>query len=129
MSDEKKLRRAQRFFAEHAGGVVGERAAGALALARAEAWLDENSDRVAVIWEYDEEPWESDDGYQPREVLGCMIVAFPPGYLEGLGYGRDPRARDGEILASLWGIADPDRNYQRVVAAELALEARQAWSR
>lgn len=32
---------------------------------------------------------------------------------------RDAR---GEIVASLWGIIDPDRNYRRVIQAELASE-------
>lgn len=42
----------------------------------------------------------------PDEVLSCVLV--------------DSR---GQHLASLWGIADPDRNYRRVIEAELTMEA------
>jgi hypothetical protein len=63
-------------------------------------------------WELDECPdlsWMSDDERQQgHEVLCCRIV--------------DPE-NQRYSLASLCGIADPDRNYRRVVEAELAAEA------
>ena len=60
-------------------------------------------------WEWDENPdlsWMSDEEReQDHEVLCCRLV--------------DPEdARHS--LASLCGITDPDRNYGRVVEAELA---------
>lgn len=57
-------------------------------------------------WRDDEEPWDpGDTNYVPREVLG--IIAY------------DER---GEVYSSVWGIADPDRDYQRYMEAELAYE-------
>ena len=41
-----------------------------------------------------------------HEVLGCVL-----------------RDADGNVLASLWGVSDPDSAYQRVVEAEIAAEA------
>lgn len=99
-----KLKKAYEFFKKHAGGRQGHNAADCLALARAEAaaealgWDSE--------WENDDLPWESDDDYEPSEVLGCVL-----------------KDADGEVLESLWAIADPTREYARVVEAELALEA------
>lgn len=100
--------RAYRFFFEHAGYVVGQRAQCALALARAEQhardndwtgdWVDD--DCADLSWMSDE------DQRQPHEVLGCIL--------------RDP---SGHVLGSLWGITDPDRAYMRVIEAELASEA------
>ena len=63
-------------------------------------------------WEFDECPdlsWMSDDERQQgHEVLCCRVV--DPG---------NPRYS----VASLCGITDPDRNYRRVIEAELAVEA------
>jgi hypothetical protein len=58
-------------------------------------------------WEWDDLPWDPGDmaGPPPKEVLGCVM--------------KDPKGREVE---SLWGIGDPDRNYRRVVEAELASE-------
>ena len=101
------LRTAYRFFHANMGGIVGQRALGAISLARAEehasahGWYSE--------WKYDEyghqEYWE-ESGYIPEEVLACIL------YDEA-----------GNVLDSLWGIGDPDRSYRRVVEAELASEA------
>lgn len=41
-----------------------------------------------------------------HETLGCVL-----------------KDEDGDVLASLWGICEPSREYRRVVAAELALES------
>lgn len=101
------LRRAFKFFHANAGYIVGERAKGAISLARAE---QEASSRG---WNYEWKPdeigaqeWYCQCGCVPEEVLGCIL-----------------RDEEGNILASLWGIGDPDRNYRRVVEAELASEA------
>lgn len=100
--------RAYRFFFANAGYIVGHRAECALGLARAEQhardndwqpeWVDD--DCADLSWMSDEEQ------RQPHEVLGCIL--------------RDPA---GHVLGSLWGITDPDHDYMRVVAAELAGEA------
>lgn len=102
------------FFYKHAGSsyrpgketkAQGKRR-GAIALARAEAEASSRGWRVE--WEGDPEPYEMGDAEteEPNEVLGAVL-----------------RDEDGHNLASLWGIGDPDRNYRRVVEAELALEA------
>lgn len=92
------------FFKANAGYIVGEKAQGALALAKAE----EAADRLGwtVAWEPDDLPWDGDDGYEPNEVL-CAVL-------------KDAR---GKVRASLCGIADPDTKYARVIEAELAAEA------
>lgn len=98
-----KLKKAYEFFRKHAGYVVGKSAAGALALARAEAaacalgW--------EVEWEHDGFEWDG-EGDAPEEVLAAVL-----------------KDEDGNVLEVLGGIGDPDRNYARVVEAELALEA------
>lgn len=65
-------------------------------------------------WEYDLEGYHgcdcgSDDCACPtgaeHEVLGCIM-----------------RNADGEVIASLWGICQPSREYARVIMAELASE-------
>lgn len=93
-------------YARRAGETVSEaKKRGAVALARAEAEAAARGWRVE--WEGDPEPYDAGDSdYEPREVLGAVL-----------------RDLDGHVLASLWGIADPTREYGRVVEAELALEA------
>ena len=101
------LRRAFQFFHANAGYIVGRAAECALSLARAEQ--EASSRGWDYEWKYDElglQEWYCEGGYVPEEVLGCIL--------------RDEK---GNVLASLWGIGDPDRNYRRVVEAELACEA------
>jgi hypothetical protein len=59
--------------------------------------------------------WVDDDAADPswvqpgsgvNEVLGCVV-----------------KDRHGDVLASLWGITDPDNAYCREVEADLAAEA------
>ena len=117
-------RQSFRFFFEHAGYVVGERAIGALALARAEAKAKQ--DGVHFDWQEDcdvdlgdHEVWCSDERanrQHDHEVLYC--VAYKDCYCKNAAHKPH---RD--IVASLSGIIDPDRNYRRIVEAELALEA------
>jgi hypothetical protein len=99
--------RAYRFFFEHAGYIVGQRAMCALSLARAEQHARDND--WEAEWVADDCPdlsWMSDEErIQSHEVLGCIL-----------------RDAHGNVLGSLWGITDPDNAYMRVVAAELATE-------
>ncbi len=98
-------RNAYQFFRAHAGGWVGHNAETAANLARAEAAAQRMGWQYR--WEADDEPYETDiPGDEPSEVLGCVLTD-----------GR------GEVLASLWGIGDPDPTYMRIVHAELASEA------
>jgi hypothetical protein len=106
----KRTQAAYEFFREHAGYVVGQNAKGALALAKAEEWAREND--VTFDWTDDPEPdlsWcECADGSvrHEHEVLNCLAT------------GPD------DFSASLCGITDADRDYCRVVEAELASELR-----
>lgn len=99
-------RRRMKFFREHAGGVVGESAKGALALSRAEDWASAKG--VTFSWEPEtdvDDSWMTpEDRRRPHEVY--VAIARHP---------------DGRV-ASLGNIFDPDSAYQRVVNAELALE-------
>jgi hypothetical protein len=100
--------RPYRFFFANAGYIVGQRAQGALSLARAEQHATDND--WSAAWEWDECPdlsWLSErELKQDHEVLCCVL-----------------KDGDGNVLASLCGITDPDSNYRRVVEAELASEA------
>lgn len=102
------LRRAYRFFFENAGYIVGQRAVCALQLARAEEYASDNDwEAECVDDDCPDLSWMSDDERElPHEVLGCVL-----------------KDADGNVLASLWGITDPDVGYMRVVRAELASEA------
>src|ERR1039457_1390533 len=104
-----KLECAFHFFFENAGYIVGQRAACALSLARAEQYAEDNAWRAE--WVNDDCPdlsrMSDDEQQQPHEVLGCVL--------------KDPA---GNVLGSLWGIVDVDHNYGRVIEAELAAEAK-----
>jgi len=103
------------FFRKHAGYAVraGESKAraktrGAQALARAEAEAEARG--WTVEWEHDPEEWQGDDE-RPFEVLTAVL-----------------RDANGDVLASLGGIGmtgnrKTDRDYGRVIEAELAAEA------
>jgi hypothetical protein len=107
------LKKRYTFFKENAGGRVGHAAEDSFNLARAE--------RIAetLEWEFEwldeEEDWEEFLGDVPREDVSrieyCVL-----------------KDAEGKVLGSLGGImfgydADHNRNYPRVVEAELALEA------
>jgi len=77
---------------------------GARNLADAEAWA--RTVGMTFVWEDDDIPWDGDSD-SPREMLGCIA-----------------RWRDGSTAASLWGLADPNADYVRVVESELSMEAR-----
>lgn len=112
---KKRLRTmsAMKFFRQHGGSVVGRNAEVALVLARAEQYAKQHGWRV--IWSDDPDPdlsWASEaERENIREVMIATLVddQEPP--------------RGPNVLASLGGIVDPDRDYMRVVEAELAAEA------
>lgn len=112
-------RQAIEFFAKHAGYCVPPgRMACAKHLAQAEQLA--NDKQWMFSWEPDTDDYEGSLGDHEywcekeqrgiphqHEVYYCQLWA-----------------NDGNtMLASLCGILDPDRNYRRVVEAELALEA------
>lgn len=113
-------RRAFRFFLNKAGYCTPPgRAACALSLARAEAIAEERG--WTAEWFHDEDGdlgdhdfWCRKDCGKSHEIKVCLL-----------------RDEDGKVLASLCGIIDADRDYRRVVEAELADEAlyeeRKAW--
>lgn len=129
------LRRSFRFFLAHGGGIVGQHAQSALALARAEQWAKDSGvafdvrddderaychcgDPTCKYREPDasESPkrWNTSN-YREWDTVGVMAVRPCE------DHGTDcPHA---EHLGSLWGIMDPSPEYLRVVKAELALEA------
>jgi len=102
MATSREMRRRYDFFKEHAGYVVGRRAAGALDLARAEDYASAHG------WYTTWEPDADGDPSSPdvREIEVAVL-----------------HDEDGEVLAALGGIEDADHNYRRVVEAELAQEA------
>lgn len=103
----KHTRRAFRFFHENAGYVLGERAIGALALARAEDWA--HGAGLEYVWEYSVDPDTSWMDARQRECSNEFTDCVA--YL------------DGVPVASLHEIYNADATYRRVVEAELALEA------
>jgi hypothetical protein len=125
------LRSAFQFFFSHAGYCVGSRAAGALNLARAEAWAEDNG--YTFVWESDDDPELGDHAYwcaaARRDKAGYDIDGEPiPSYSRSRECdGHEAlvcvmRDADGAVVQSLCGILDPDRAYGRVIEAELALE-------
>ena len=103
----KALERSYRFFRDTgAPGIVGESAKGAWDLARAE--LESASRGWYCEWEDDPEGVDTLGDIDPEdvsEILTCVLYD-----------------QNGELLTSLGGIVDPDRDYARVVEAELALD-------
>ena len=68
-----------------------------------------------VTWEDDPEGWDSLGDIDPKTVREVLIAIL--------------RDEDYVVLAALGAIVDPDRDYARVVEAELAFEAldREGW--
>ncbi len=99
--------RAIAFFRKNAGGVVGREDESARALAHAEQ--EATARGWYVEWFDDPEGWDSLGDIDPETVKEVLYAVL--------------KDENGEVLASLGSIADPDRTYGRVVEAELALEA------
>lgn len=100
------LLQAFRFFSANACYIVGENARGALALARAEAHAQANDWYYEWVYDVDADLSWLEEGQTVDEVLGCIL-----------------KDSQGNVYGSLWGITDPDRDYRRVIEAELALDA------
>lgn len=129
-------RRAFQFFAEHAGGIVGERARCAIQLARAEQLLERAVALgvASVEWLDDQEPYDPGDSATAEEAeryfgentwtgpFGCVVQCGEL-YEYAVSSGRESQR---EHLASLWSIVVGPRGtddlYCRVVVAELACE-------
>lgn len=107
-------RRAYDFFRKQAGGAVGYSAETAWRLAAAEQ--EATARGWTVEWDHDPEGWDSLGDIDPDTVNEVLYAVL--------------RDEDGNVLGSLGSIVDPDRNYSRVVEAELALEAlnEEGWS-
>lgn len=84
----------------------GGRLRSARELAVAEYVLEEEHPDARVDWEEDPEAFS----LYPEEQVDTYYIALL-------------RDEDGDVLASLGAIGDPDANYERVVEAELAYEA------
>lgn len=109
--------RAVRFFRDNAGYIVGERLKGAAALARAEQYARTLGWEVA--WEPEDIPYEDCLG---DHAYWCADERRGKKHAHEVYYAV-LRDASGEVRASLGGIIDPDRNFARVIEAELALEA------
>jgi hypothetical protein len=119
------LRAAWQFFQAKAGGIVGQSAKTALALAKAEAGL---ADAVycglaRIIWQPEE---AADTSWMDTKAL----KAWQDGSVECLWASvqtrEDSASEDWQTAASLGGIflyADGEADYRRIVEAELAAEA------
>jgi hypothetical protein len=106
------------FFRDHAGYVVGRRTMGAIELARAERGLCESDLEFVTMPESDvDDSWMSD---QERELDHEWITAaiVRPCAEHGID------CRHTEYIAALGNICDADRDYIRVLRAELALQAK-----
>ena len=107
-----RLKNAYDFFRANAGGIVGENARTALALAKAEEQAQQYG--LVFVWEPDfvtpddvnHDYWCKKD-YCQHHIAVCICT--------------DPET--GEVLDSLGGIIDADQAYQRVIEAEMALNA------
>lgn len=125
---DRSLARAYKFFKDHSGYVVGKRAIGALQLAKAE--IEAENRGWDVRWEPEQEAvedflgdhefWcararrnaaEKKTGSRGRTI--CQHEAYWAVVVDSEG---------NQLPASLGGILDPERDYMRVVAAELFSE-------
>jgi len=110
------MRKAFQFFFQHAGWVDGRRAIGAWSLARAERQAARAGWRAVWVADEDHDRGPQDWGAGKSEIERWAASAHEC-------YGCVLQDETGTTLGSLWGIWDPDSDYRRVVAAELAAEA------
>jgi hypothetical protein len=106
-----------RFFHANMGGIVGQRAIGAASLARAEAYAE------AMGWTC-EWQWDDCSAYDHCADWGCECCKNE--HTTQIDHQHEVcllRNADGEVLAVLGGIIDADRDYRRLIEAELASEA------
>jgi hypothetical protein len=108
-STDPEFKKRVAFFSEHDSfpRAVGHRIPTAVLLAHAE----EVAESLQWDTEWDEDPDGADSlgDVDPATVSEILVATL--------------KDTDGEVLASLGSITDPDRNERRVVAAQLALEA------
>ena len=109
-----KLIEAYRFFVKHSGYVVGRRAIGAMNLARAEAYA--KAAGYTVTWEPD---FDADLG-DHEAWCSAAKQGKCPGHEAQMAILCDA---SGKVRETLGGIIEADRDYHRVVEAEMALEA------
>jgi hypothetical protein len=70
----------------------------------AQCWYRADQEGYTFEWQNDDEPWEpGDTDYEPQEVLGLVM--------------KDPQ---GNVVDSLWGIADPTKDYAFYEEANMA---------
>ena len=119
-----RIQRSYRFFREHAGYVVGQRALNALSLAKAEHWANVSGiEFVTMPDEYADasfvETWSrrEQEEWRKHDHECVSVLAFVP----CPDHGTD--CKHARCVASLGGIFDADNNYLRVIRAELACEA------
>lgn len=117
-----QLRNRYDFFRAHAGYIVGENAAGALDLARAEEVLDRaQCEGVASVeWHDDDLPWDEGTEISADEAAAKFASNEWTGpFICIIRIGEDVVASLSGIVVGPANLNDP---YCRVVAAELALE-------
>jgi hypothetical protein len=102
------------FFKEHAGYCVGERAKGALRLAKAEAYAAQMG--YEVSWEWD------DCGDLGDHEIWCSNAKQGKCRGHEIEYAVLKDA-SGEVRASLGSIIEPSNDCRRVIEADLFLEA------
>ncbi len=112
---DKRIVEAFRFFHEQAGGIVGQRAVGAIALARAEVRAKEMG--MTVWFEDEDHPWDGDCEAPPIHVWAACYRGSADAWNSHKGTSR-PLASLGGIGLLTWN--DP---YVRVIKAELFMEA------
>ncbi len=110
--------KAYHFFKSNAGYVVGQRAKGALHMAKVERLrlMAEDAGRLSYSWVYDNDTDRGpiDWGWSEKEIARWNQSRHEVEYCD--------LEIDGECVASLGGIWDADANYRRVVEAELMSE-------
>ena len=131
-----ELHRAFQWFLPRVGGIVGQNAQTALTLARAERWMA-GQDGIEIVWEADPDTdlgehahWcPNGRAYDRLRTAGASRYGIRPCDHEGESCAlvrpcpdHGIACRHTEYLASLGGIIDADRDYRRIVAAELAAE-------
>lgn len=100
----------------------------ALRPARAEQWKNREwlANRLRVRWEWDEHPYEPGAfGTEfPSEVLGCVVETRTDDDVDDCPHtdGDSCNCKHWRHADSLWGIGDPDRDYRRIIEAELCHE-------
>lgn len=100
-----------RFFFDHSGYIVGQRALGAMRAARTEQRFDPETMRY--VWDYDEDGDLGNHDYWcgkrscDHMIEWCRLEV------------KCPTCKGWETVESLGGIIDADADYRRVIECEL----------